>query len=39
MPTLETNEVSRPFGENPTGYIQYSPGALFFLSAGEMRVM
>jgi hypothetical protein len=35
---LETNEVSRPMGENPTGYIQYSPGGhmIVFLSAGEM---
>jgi len=24
--TLETNEVSYPFGENPSGYLQYSPG-------------
>jgi len=36
--TLETNEVSRPFGENPIGYIQYSPGGhmVVFLSAREM---
>jgi hypothetical protein len=24
--TLETNEWSRPFGENVIGYLQYSPG-------------
>src|SRR5262249_1216854 len=24
--TLDTNEVSRPFGDNPIGYLQYSPG-------------
>ena len=38
MMTLETNEVSRPFGENPIGYLQYSPGGhmVVFLSAGEM---
>ena len=38
MLTLETNEVSRPFGENPIGYLQYSPGGhmVVFLSAGEM---
>jgi len=24
--TLETNEVSYPFGENPIGYLQYTPG-------------
>ena len=36
--SLETNEVSRPFGENPIGYLQYSPGGhiVVFLSAGEM---
>ena len=36
--SLETNEVSRPFGENPSGYLQYSPGGhiVVFLSAGEM---
>jgi Lipocalin-like domain len=38
MMTLETNEVSRPFGENPIGYLQYSPGGhvVVFLSAGEL---
>jgi hypothetical protein len=38
MLTLETNEVSRPFGENPVGYLQYSPGGhmVVFLSAGEI---
>ena len=38
MTTLETNEVSRPFGENPIGYLQYSPGGhmVVFLSAAEM---
>ena len=36
--SLETNEVSRPFGENPSGYLQYSPGGhmIVFLSAGEI---
>jgi len=36
--TLETNEVSHPFGEHPIGYTQYSPGGHFvsFLSAGEI---
>jgi hypothetical protein len=24
--TLDTNEVSRPFGDNPIGYLHYSPG-------------
>jgi hypothetical protein len=35
--TLETNEVSRPFGEHPIGYLQYSPGGhmVVFLS-GEI---
>jgi hypothetical protein len=38
MLTTETNEVSRPFGENPVGYLQYSRGGhmVVFLSAGEM---
>jgi hypothetical protein len=37
--TLETNEVSRPFGENPIGYIQYSPGShmIVFLSVGNPK--
>jgi hypothetical protein len=36
--SLETNEVSRPFGEKPIGYLQYSPGGhiVVFLSADEM---
>jgi hypothetical protein len=36
--TLETNEVSHPYGEHPIGYLQYSPGGHFviFLSAGEI---
>jgi hypothetical protein len=35
--TLETNEVSYPDGENPIGYIQYSPGGhmVVFLQAGK----
>ena len=37
MLTLETNEVSRPFGEHTIGYLQYSPGGhmVVFLS-GEI---
>ena len=37
--TLETNEVARPFGENPIGYIQYSPGGhmIVFLSVGNPK--
>ncbi len=36
--TVETNEVSRPFGEHPIGYLQYSPGGhiVVFLTAGEI---
>jgi hypothetical protein len=36
--TLETNEWSRPFGENVIGYLQYSPGGhmVVFLSGGGM---
>jgi hypothetical protein len=35
---LDTNEVSRPFGENVIGYLQYSPGGhmVVFLSGGGM---
>jgi len=35
--TVETNEISRPQGENPIGYIQYSPGRhmIVFLSEGN----
>ena len=35
---VETNEVSRPMGENPVGYIQYSPGGhmVVFLAKGEL---
>ena len=38
MMALDTNEVSRPMGENPIGYLQYSPGGhmVVFLSAGEI---
>ncbi|MBV8491779.1 MAG: lipocalin-like domain-containing protein [Candidatus Eremiobacteraeota bacterium] len=34
---LNTNETSRPFGEHPIGYLQYSPGGhvLVFLTSGE----
>ena len=37
--SLETNEISRPFGENPIGYIQYSPGkhVVVFVSEGNPR--
>jgi hypothetical protein len=37
--TLDTNEVSRPFGENPIGYIQYSPGGhmVVFLQTGDPK--
>src|SRR5258708_35040741 len=37
--TLETNEVARPYGENPTGYIQYSPGGhmTVFLSVSDPK--
>jgi hypothetical protein len=37
MTVVSTNETSRPFGENPKGYIQYSPGGhmVVFLQAGN----
>jgi hypothetical protein len=36
---LDTKETSRPYGENPTGYIQFSPGGhmVMFLAAGELK--
>ena len=37
--TLDTNEVSRPYGNNPIGYIQYSPGfhMVVFLQTGDPK--
>ncbi len=37
--TLDTNEVSRPYGDNPIGYIQYSPGfhMVVFLQTGDPK--
>jgi hypothetical protein len=37
--TLDTNEVLRPFGEHPIGYLQYSPGGhmIGFLSTGTPK--
>jgi hypothetical protein len=39
MLTLGTNEISRPFGESPKGYLQYSPGKhmVVFLQAGSPK--
>jgi hypothetical protein len=36
---LDTKETIRPFGDHPTGYIQYSPGGhmVVFLTAGELK--
>src|SRR5579864_1553801 len=36
---LETKETIRPFGDHPTGYLQYSPGGhmVAFLTAGELK--
>ena len=36
---VDTKETSRPYGENPTGYIQFSPGGhmVMFLAAGELK--
>ncbi|GJE40820.1 lipocalin-like domain-containing protein [Methylobacterium persicinum] len=35
---LDTKEVSRPFGDRPTGYIEYSPGGhmVVFLMSGDV---
>ena len=39
LTVVETKETSRPFGDHPTGYIQYSPGGhmVMFLS-GELKL-
>lgn len=39
LTVVETKETSRPYGDHPTGYIQYSPGGhmVMFLS-GELRM-
>jgi len=36
---VDTKETSRPYGENPTGYIQFSPGGhmVMFLAAGGLK--
>src|SRR3974390_3876083 len=36
---LNTKETSRPYGDHPTGYIQYSPGGhmVMFLTTGELK--
>jgi hypothetical protein len=39
MLTLDTNDTSYPFGEHPTGYVQYSPGGhmVVFIASGDMK--
>ena len=39
LTVVDTNETSRPYGERPTGYIQYSPGGhmVMFLASGELK--
>ena len=39
LTVVDTKETSRPYGENPTGYIQYSPGGhvVMFLASGELK--
>jgi hypothetical protein len=36
---VDTKETSRPYGDHPTGYIQFSPGGhvVMFLAAGELK--
>jgi hypothetical protein len=36
---VDTKEMSRPYGDHPTGYIQFSPGGhmVMFLAAGELK--
>ena len=37
--TLNTNDVSRPYGDNPIGYLQYSPGGhmVAFIQTGNPK--
>jgi hypothetical protein len=39
MTFLDTKETSHPYGDHPTGYIQYTPGGhmVMFLTAGELK--
>jgi hypothetical protein len=39
MLTSDTNETSRPYGEHPIGYLQYSPGGhmVVFLAAKNIK--
>ena len=39
LTVVETKETSRPYGDHPTGYIQYSPGGhmVMFLASGELK--
>lgn len=38
LTVAETKETIRPYGENPTGYIQYSPGGhMVMFLAGELK--
>src|SRR5579864_3060475 len=39
MLALDTNETSHPYGEHPTGYLQYSPGGhmVVFLASDNMK--
>ena len=39
LTVLDTKETSHPYGDHPTGYIQYTPGGhmVMFLTAGELK--
>jgi hypothetical protein len=39
LTVVDTKETSRPYGDNPTGYIQFSPGGhmVMFLASGELK--
>jgi hypothetical protein len=37
MLTLDTNETSRPYGEHPTGYLQYSGHMIVVLAAENIK--
>jgi hypothetical protein len=41
MTVVSTNQTSRPFGENPKGYIQYSAGGhmvVFLQTGNQIRI-
>jgi Lipocalin-like domain len=39
LTVVDTKETNRPYGDRPTGYLQFSPGGhmVMFLAAGELK--